>query len=102
MLPPRDSSQAVQRPVVHAAAGHVPGAERGVVVAQRVEQVRQFLGGVRAVGVHLDDHVVRLLLRPAEPGDVRRAESFLAGPVQHLDVVVGDGEFVGDGTGAVG
>jgi hypothetical protein len=51
---------------------------------------------VRAVGVHLHDDVVALVLGPGEPGHVRGAEALLAGPVQHEDVVVGGGQLVGD------
>ena len=59
------------------------------------------LGQVRAVRVHLHDHVVTALQRPAEPGDVSLAQARLFRPVQDLYVRVGLGQLVGDVTGAI-
>lgn len=55
-----------------------------------------------AVGVHLDDHVVAVLQRPAEPGDVGAAEPRLFCPVHDLDVPVGLRELVREVPRAVG
>ena len=55
-----------------------------------------------AVGVVLDQHAVPALEPPGETGQVRSAESLLAEPVQHVDVVVGRGQLVGALAGAVG
>ena len=97
---PREQ-EPVGRPVHHGAAAHPAGAEHHVGRTQGVEQLRQFLGRVRAVGVHLDHGVVPVLGRPAEPGHVRRAEALLAGPVQHVHRRVVGGELVGAPAGAV-
>jgi hypothetical protein len=56
---------------------------------------------MRAVRVHLDDHVVTALQRPAEPRDVGLAQACLVGPVHHLHVRVGLGQLVGQVTGSV-
>src|SRR2546421_332799 len=88
-------------PVDHGAAGDVPGAEHRVVVAQRLQQPGQLLGGVGAVGVHLHDRLVPVLAGPREAGHVRRAQALLTGPVQDVDLLVGGGQLVGDRTGAV-
>ncbi len=64
---------AAQRPVDHRPAGHPARAEHQVGVRQRREQRGQLLRLVRAVGVHLDQHVVVPLEAPAEPREVRRA-----------------------------
>ena len=66
------------------------------------QQPGQVLRPVRAVGVHLDDHVVAVLQRPAEAGDVGAAEARLLCPVHDLDVRVGLRELVGEVPGAVG
>ena len=65
-------------PVLGPAARHPAGAQDEVGVPERVEQPRQLLGLVRAVGVHLDDDVVALLQGPGEPGQVGGAEALLA------------------------
>jgi hypothetical protein len=85
-----------------AAAGHVAGAEHQVGVGGRVEQGGQVLGGVRSVGVHLDDELVVALQRAGEPGQVGGAEPVLARPVQHADARVRGGHLVGQLAGAVG
>ena len=52
---------------------------------QRGQQPGQLLGGVRAVGVHLDDDVVAVLAGPGEAGDVGRARGpALPVAVQHV------------------
>src|SRR5262249_62143230 len=60
------------------------------------------LGPGRAVGVHLDDHVVAALERPGEAGDIGAAKPRLFGPVHDLHVLVGLGQLVREVPGAVG
>ena len=91
------------RPVDHLAAGRPPGADHHVGVAGGVEQRAAAPRG-RASRRRPSRRRRRTRGRCAqrEPGDVRGAEALLAGPVQHVDVVVGGGELVGDRAGAVG
>jgi hypothetical protein len=56
---------------------------------------------MRAVGIHLHDHVVAALQSECETRDVRAPEAVFARPVQHGHPGVG-GEPVGDLAGAVG
>ena len=69
---------AAQRPVDHRAAGHPARADHEVGVGERVQEGAELLRLVRAVGVHLADHVVTRVERPGEAGEVRRTEAGLA------------------------
>src|SRR5690606_22785024 len=91
----------VQRPVDERTAGHIPGADDEVGVAERVEHPRQVLGRVGAVRVHLDHGGVVTLERPTESGDVSGAESGLLRAVEDVDAVVVGREFVRYLTGTV-
>ena len=63
-----------------------PGTHREPITrsasAIAVEEPRQLLGLVRAVGVHLADHVVAPVQGHPEAGQVRRAQTLLGGAVQ--------------------
>jgi hypothetical protein len=94
--PPDDS------PVPSAAAVHVPRAERdvGTAVARRDEPWN--VGRVvREVAVHLEDQVGVGAECVSEGGEVGGTEPFLAGSMQHGDVVELRREPVGDLAGAV-
>src|SRR5206468_6983568 len=89
------------RPVDYLAAVYPPGSDGQVCAVQRGDQAGQVLGLVRAVRVHLDDHVVTALERPAEPRDVGLAQARLVGPVHDLYVRIGLGQLVGQVPGPV-
>ena len=66
------------------------------------EQARQVGGVVGEVGVHLDDEICAARQRLAKARDVGGAETLLARPVKHRDVLVRRCEPLGDLPGAVG
>jgi hypothetical protein len=101
-VPPSAEQLPGARPVDDRSAAHPPGAEDQVGVRESGEQVGQLLGLVRAVGVHLDEHVVAALQPPAEAGQVGAAEALLPDPVQDVHLVVLGREAVSDLAGAVG
>ena len=97
------------RPVHHGAARHparpdhdVGGPPRGIRRLEAVEHRGKLLGQVRAVGVELHHGIVAALERPVEGREVRRAEPFLAAPMQHLHRRIDAGEPVGEPARAVG
>ena len=96
-LPVRESSSRCDRPVDDLAARHLAGTEHHVGVAERVEQPRQLLRGVRAVGVHLHDHVVVVLGAPSRTRRCRRRRGpAFPGRCSTCTARVGGGELVGD------
>src|SRR5262245_6158333 len=68
---------------------------------ERLQQPRQLLRPVRAIGVHLDEDVVISLEPPAETSDVRGPEALLAIPVEHMDLRILGGEAIGKLASAV-
>ena len=66
------------------------------------KQARQVCADRGEVGVHLDDELCTSRQRLAKPCDVGGAETLLARPVKHRDVLVRRREPLGDLPGAVG
>ena len=89
-------------PFLHAPTGHVSGAEHEVGAGRAGEQARQVGGIVGEVRVHLDDEICAARQRLAKPCDVGGAETLLARPVKHRDVLMRRREPLGDLPGTVG
>src|SRR3954469_22692189 len=70
---------ATDRPVAYLPALDPTGADDDVGLTEGSQQGRELLRQVRAVGVHLHDGVVAALQRDGEAGEVRLAQTFLAG-----------------------
>src|SRR5262249_51008907 len=83
----RAQEDARERPVHHAdAAGSVAGADDGIVVRARAHQIRQVLGPVRQIAVHLADEVRGALVqRVRQAVHVGASEPARSGTVHHLD-----------------
>jgi len=96
--------QARRAPPGGPAAGQVARREHepGVALEQRGAHLRELLGRVREVAVHLADDVVAALQTPGEAGAVGQPEAVLAGAMQHVHPRARRRELVGQRAGAVG
>ena len=76
-------------PVDHVDAADVARADADVrpLVTTGGIEARQVGGAVAEVGIHLEDVFIVPLQRPAEAGDVGRAQPLLAGALQHEEAV---------------
>ena len=94
---------AAQPPPLDAAARDVPRPDDDVrPFVERADEVRQVLGVVREIGVHLEEAVVAFAQALIERLQIRRSQPELARAVHDSDVVVLGGDGVGQVTGAVG
>jgi hypothetical protein len=62
---------------------------------QSLQQPRQLLRPMRAIGVHLDEDLVVSLESPAETSDVSGAKTLLGVPVEHMDLQIIGGQAIG-------
>ena len=94
--------QSLQWPVQYADAAGVAGSEDEVGVLRGFQEIRNFIGIVREVAVHLEDKFVVPFQGPFEAGDVGASEPAFLLFVDDVDFRVFGGEVVGNLAGAVG
>jgi len=80
---------------------HPTRAEDDIGIREGFQQTAKLFGLVRSVGVHLDKDVIALVERRREPGEVGRAQPFLALSMKDPDVVILGRQLIRDGAGAV-